>query len=45
MKIFNQQYQKHIHLPQNLITKQLLNDTADKIAAPRTFHTTNQSPQ
>ena len=45
MKIVNQQYQEHIHLSQNLITKRFPNDPLDQIAAPRTFHTTNQSPQ
>ena len=45
MKILNQQYQKHIHLPQNLITKHFPNVTFDEIAAPRTFHATNQSLQ
>ena len=45
MKILNQQYQKYIHLPQNLIAKHFPNDTVDQIATPTTFHTTSQSPQ
>ena len=34
MKILHQQYQKHIHLLRNLITKHFPDDTVDQTAAP-----------